>query len=184
MGFINYCKVSLLTSKHVRTDLCISSSSILPFEIKGLSNSSMCLHLPVWPTCKETHPTLPIAGYFAHVQDSLLLLISICIRAHLFPNKRPTRLPLREGNERSCGKRNQKTAMLPLSTVMMELLRQYWRWSAVAVMSSLSSKCPPSVLLCTVWTMWTASLDLKCLDWLTKNPGIVKQSIELFTSHL
>lgn len=87
MGFINYCKVSLLTSKHVRTDLCISSSSILPFEIKGLSNSSMCLHLPVWPTCKETHPTLPIAGYFAHVQDSLLLLISICIRAHLFPNE-------------------------------------------------------------------------------------------------
>lgn len=60
----------------------------------------MCLHLPVWPTCKETHPTLPIAGYFAHVQDSLLLLISICIRAHLFPTKRPTRLPLRVRGER------------------------------------------------------------------------------------
>lgn len=67
------------------------------------------------------------------------------------------------------------TAVLPLSTVMMELLRQYWRWSAVAVMSSSSSTCPPSVPLCTVWTMWTASLDLKCLDWLTKNPGTAKQ---------
>lgn len=97
--FINYCKASLLTSKHVRTDLGISSSSILPFEIRGLSHSSMCLYFPVWLTCKKTHPTLPIAGYFAHVQDSLLLLVSICLRAHLFPAMRPTRLPLRRTKE-------------------------------------------------------------------------------------
>lgn len=51
------------------------------------------------PGPQKTHPILPIAGYFAQVQESLLLLISICITAHLFPAKRPTRLPLRERGE-------------------------------------------------------------------------------------